>query len=151
MGGETVGQIAQRNGRYPIPGNIQGKVGWGSEQHPLVEYVPAYHKGLGLDDPWKCFTTQRFLRSYDFIYHKDCEKELSTEIRAFKTSLNPGIQFFVPVQSLEEQHFLTFVCAVRLSMLEFQASLSCGICDLFGLLLRSGDRAIITQNNLNLI
>jgi len=31
-GGETLSQVAQRGGRCPIPGNIQGQVGWGSEQ-----------------------------------------------------------------------------------------------------------------------
>jgi len=34
--------------RCPIPGNIQGQVGWGSEQPDLVEDVPAYSKGVGL-------------------------------------------------------------------------------------------------------
>ena len=41
-GGETLEQVAQRGGRGPIPGNIQGQVGWGSEQPDLVEDVPAY-------------------------------------------------------------------------------------------------------------
>jgi len=31
-GGETLAQVAQRDGRCPIPGNIQGQVGWGSAQ-----------------------------------------------------------------------------------------------------------------------
>jgi len=34
-GDETLAQVAQRGGRYPIPGNIQGQVGRGSEQ--LIE------------------------------------------------------------------------------------------------------------------
>ncbi|KAK4822058.1 hypothetical protein QYF61_008867, partial [Mycteria americana] len=41
-GGEALAQVAQRGGRCPIPGNIQGQVGWGSEQPDLVEDVPAY-------------------------------------------------------------------------------------------------------------
>jgi len=34
----------------PIPGNIQGQVGWGSEQPGLVENAPAHCRGAGLDD-----------------------------------------------------------------------------------------------------
>jgi len=30
-GGEMLEQVAQRGGRCPFPGNIQGQVGWGSE------------------------------------------------------------------------------------------------------------------------
>ena len=30
----------------PIPGNIPGQVGWGSEQPDLVEDVPAHCRGL---------------------------------------------------------------------------------------------------------
>jgi len=33
----------------PHPGNIPGQVGWGSEQPDLVEDVPAYCRGAGLD------------------------------------------------------------------------------------------------------
>ena len=49
-GGETLAQVAQRGGRSPIPGNIQGQVGWGSEQLDLVEYVPSHCRGVELDD-----------------------------------------------------------------------------------------------------
>ena len=48
--GETLAQVPQRGGRCPIPGNIQGQVGWGSEQPGLVEGVPAHCRGVGLDD-----------------------------------------------------------------------------------------------------
>jgi len=41
-GGETLAQVAQRGGRCPIPGNIQGQVGWGSEKPDRVEDVPAH-------------------------------------------------------------------------------------------------------------
>jgi len=34
----------------PIPGNIQGQVGRGSEQPGRVEDVPAHCRGVGLDD-----------------------------------------------------------------------------------------------------
>jgi len=43
-------QVAQRGGICPIPANIQGHAGWGSEQPDLVEDVPAYCRGVGLDD-----------------------------------------------------------------------------------------------------
>ena len=49
-GGETLQQVAQRGGRCSIPGNIQGHVGWGSEQPDVVEDVPAHCRGIGLDD-----------------------------------------------------------------------------------------------------
>ena len=48
--GETLEQVAQRGSRCPIPGNIQGQVGWGSEKPDLVEDVPAYCRGIGLDN-----------------------------------------------------------------------------------------------------
>ena len=34
----------------PIPGNIPGQVGRGSEQPDLVEDVPAHGRGVGLGD-----------------------------------------------------------------------------------------------------
>ena len=48
--GKTLEQVAQRGGRCPIPGNVHGPVGWGSEQPDLVEDVPAHCRGVGLDD-----------------------------------------------------------------------------------------------------
>jgi len=44
--GDTLAQVAQRGGRCLVPGNIQGQVGWGSEQPDLVEDVPAHWGGL---------------------------------------------------------------------------------------------------------
>ena len=49
-GGEPLEQVAQRCGKCPISGNIQGQVGQDSEQPDLVEDVPAYSRGIGLDD-----------------------------------------------------------------------------------------------------
>ena len=43
-------QVAQRGDRCPIPGNLEGQVGQGSEQPHLVEDVSAYCRGVGLDD-----------------------------------------------------------------------------------------------------
>ena len=47
-GGETLAQVSQGGCRCPIPGNIQGQAGQGSEQHGLVEDVPAHCRGVGL-------------------------------------------------------------------------------------------------------
>ena len=60
-GGETLAQVAQRGGRCPIPGNIQGQVGRGSEQPDLVEDVPAHCGGVGLDDLWRSLLTPTIL------------------------------------------------------------------------------------------
>jgi len=49
-GGATLEQVAQRGGRCPIPGNIQGQIGQGSEQPDIVVDVPAYCGRVGLDD-----------------------------------------------------------------------------------------------------
>ena len=47
---ETLERVSQRGRRCPIPGNIEGQVGWGSEQPDLVVDAPAHCKGLGIDD-----------------------------------------------------------------------------------------------------
>ena len=49
-GGETLEQVAQRGSGGPIPGNIQGQVGRGSDQPGLVEDTPAHCRCVGLDD-----------------------------------------------------------------------------------------------------
>jgi len=49
-GDETLQQVVQKCGRCPILGNIQGRVGQGSEQSGLVEDVPAHCRGFGLDE-----------------------------------------------------------------------------------------------------
>ena len=49
-GGEALAQGAQRGCGCPIPGSVQGRVGWGFEQPGLVEGVPAHGRGLELDD-----------------------------------------------------------------------------------------------------
>ena len=57
MYGTTQVRGAQKDGRCPIPGNIQGQVGRGSEQSDLVEGVPAHCRGVGLDDLWRSLPT----------------------------------------------------------------------------------------------
>jgi len=46
-GGETLEQVAQRSYGCPLPGSVQGQVGWGFEQPGLVEDVPAHGMGVG--------------------------------------------------------------------------------------------------------
>jgi len=45
-GGEVLARVAQRGGGCPIPGNVQGHVGWGSERPDPVEDVPAHGRGV---------------------------------------------------------------------------------------------------------
>jgi len=40
-------QVAQRSCGCPLPGNIQGPVGWASEQLGLVEGIPAHGRDIG--------------------------------------------------------------------------------------------------------
>ena len=44
-GGETLEQVAQRSCRCPIPGSVQGQIGWGFEEPDLVKDVPAHGGG----------------------------------------------------------------------------------------------------------
>jgi len=46
-GGEALAQVAQRSCGCPLPGSVQGQVGWGFEQPGLVE--GAHGRGVGLD------------------------------------------------------------------------------------------------------
>jgi len=44
---EALAQVAQRSCGCPLPGSVQGQVGWSCEQPGLVEGVPAPGKGVG--------------------------------------------------------------------------------------------------------
>jgi len=46
-GGETPEQVAQRSCGCPLPGSVQGQVGWSFEQPGLVEDVPAHSRAVG--------------------------------------------------------------------------------------------------------
>ena len=46
-GAETLEEVAQRGCGCPIPGSVQGQVGWGFEQPGLVKNVPACGRGVG--------------------------------------------------------------------------------------------------------
>ena len=52
--GEALAQAAHRSCGCPLPGSVQGQVGQSSEQHGLVEGVPAHGRGVG---------PRRYLRS----------------------------------------------------------------------------------------
>jgi len=45
VGGEALAQAAQRSCGCPLPGSVQGQVGWGFEQLGLVEGGPAHGGG----------------------------------------------------------------------------------------------------------
>ena len=49
--GEVLAQAAQRGCKCPIPGGVQGQVGWGPGQHGLILNVkvggPACSRGVG--------------------------------------------------------------------------------------------------------
>ena len=49
-GGETLGQVAQKGGGCPVPGDIQGQTGASSEHPDLVVDVPVHHRGVRPDD-----------------------------------------------------------------------------------------------------
>ena len=51
-GGEALARVAQRGGGCPIPGNVQGQAGRGSEQPGPVEDGPAHGRG-GMGWPLK--------------------------------------------------------------------------------------------------
>jgi len=46
-GGEALAQVAQRSCGCPIPGDVQGQVGWGTGQLDLVGGTTAYDRGVG--------------------------------------------------------------------------------------------------------
>ena len=60
-------QAAQRGCGCPVPGDVQGQVGWGPGQPGLVLNVevgsPACGRGLGSDDPWGPFQPKPFYDS----------------------------------------------------------------------------------------
>jgi len=86
MSGETLEQIAQRGSGGPIPGNVQGQAGWGSEQPDLVEDVPAHCRGLGLDDLYRSLPTQSTLWFYDSSFPMQIGPVLPLQLKGFPIS-----------------------------------------------------------------
>jgi len=50
QGGEALAQAAQRSCGFPLPGRVQGQVGWSAEHPGLVGDVPAHGRGVEPDD-----------------------------------------------------------------------------------------------------
>lgn len=48
--GEALEYVAQRDGRCPFPGHIQGQTRLGSEQPEVAVYVPVHCRGVGMDE-----------------------------------------------------------------------------------------------------
>ena len=48
-GGETLEQVALRGGGCPVPGDVQGQAGQGSEQPDLAVGVPVHSMRVGPD------------------------------------------------------------------------------------------------------
>jgi len=44
---EALEQVAYRSCRWPFPGSVQGKVGWGFVQLVLMESIPVRRKRVG--------------------------------------------------------------------------------------------------------
>ena len=61
-GGEALEQVAKWSCGYPLPGTVQGQVGWGFEQPDLVEDVSAHGRGGGT---LMSFPTQTILWFHD--------------------------------------------------------------------------------------
>jgi len=49
-GGETLAQVAQRSCGCPLPGSVQGQVGWSSEQPAVGKMSLLMAEGLEPDD-----------------------------------------------------------------------------------------------------
>jgi len=59
-GGEALEEVSQSCG-CPLPGSVQGQVGWGFEQPGPVEGVPAYGRGVGTRWSLRSLPTQTIL------------------------------------------------------------------------------------------
>ena len=60
-GGKTLAQVAQRGCGCPVPGGVQGQVGWGPGQPDLVGGSPACGGGVGTRWPLRSLPTQATL------------------------------------------------------------------------------------------
>ena len=73
--GEALAQAAQRGCGCPMPGGVQGQVGWGPRQPDLVPDVvvgtPAQSRGVGTERSLRSFPTQPFCDS--MILHLSSE------------------------------------------------------------------------------
>jgi len=65
--GEALAQVAQRSCGCPLPGSVQGQVGWSSEHSGLVEDVPVHGRGVGTRWSSRSLPIQPILWFYDSI------------------------------------------------------------------------------------
>ena len=59
-GSKVLKWIAQIDGGRPVPEDIQGRDGWGSEQSDLAVAVPAHCSGIGPDTFKRPFQLNKF-------------------------------------------------------------------------------------------
>jgi len=62
--GETLEQVSQRHCGFPLPGSVQGQVGWGFKHPGLVEGVSAHGRGVGTRCSLRFLPTQTILGFY---------------------------------------------------------------------------------------
>ncbi|KAK4815290.1 hypothetical protein QYF61_026195 [Mycteria americana] len=112
-GGERLAQVVQRGGRCPIPGNIQGQVGQGSEQPDLVEDVPAHCRGaLAVSDKWKILA--KFWYVHSEIPEQAEQPQLSQPVLTGEV-LQPSDHFCgPPLDPLQQVHVFPVLRAPEL-------------------------------------
>jgi len=62
-GGEVKEQVDWRGCWCPIPGDVQGQVGWKPGQPDLLLDLAAGNPAFGVDDPWGPFQSRPFYES----------------------------------------------------------------------------------------
>lgn len=88
-----------------IPGDVQGWIGWSSEQPGLLKGVPINDRGLELHDPEGPFATQTTLQFYDFMIHtphKHMHIYMYASLFYYRLSVPEVIScifFLIPMQS----------------------------------------------------
>jgi len=65
----ALAQVAQRNCGCPLPGSVQGQVGWGCEQPGLVEDVPVHGRGIVTRWSLRSLPNPTILWFYDTGFH----------------------------------------------------------------------------------
>jgi len=77
-------QVVQYGCRCPHPGSIQGQAGWGFEQPGLEGGIPAYSRGVELDDLKGLFKPKPF---YDYYEKSDQIGERDSDLKKAKCML----------------------------------------------------------------
>jgi len=128
-GGETLEQVAQSITGGPIPGNIPGQAGGGSEHPGLVEDVPARCRGLGWmasegpSQP-KAFCDS-FCDSMNTIAKDSLPHSREGNATLSKTALGvPHCKLDTVTSSIQQAH-TTGVCTVSITARSHPSSLYC--------------------------